>query len=152
LVEDDDPTLRVLEPEEQSDEQDAETETCAHAFAANVLLGDHVDHIFPEVWKRAKGQPARLKRVTATLADELKLDVGLVAQHVAFRVRQEHGENWWGAARNLEAAAEAPFCIARDALLRHVRLDRLVEPARGMLLQVLDRDISSTTRGGDTRP
>jgi hypothetical protein len=68
-----------------------------------------------------------------------------VAQHVAFRGRQEHGENWWGTARNLEAAAEAPIDIARDALLRHVRLDRLVEPARGMLLQVLGRDISSTT-------
>ena len=140
LVEDDDPTLRVIEPEEPSDEQNTEAEARAHAFAAKVLLGSEVDHIFPEVWKRARGQPARLKRVTATLADELKLEVGLVAQHIAFRVLRDHGENWWGAARNLEAAAEAPFDIARDALLRHVQLDRVAEPARGMLLQVLDRD------------
>lgn len=140
LVEDDDPTLRVIEPEEPSDEQDADAEARAHDFAAKVLLGSHVDHIFPEVWRRAKGQPARLKRVTATLAGELELDVGLVAQHIAFRVRREHGANWWGAARNLEAAAETPFHIARETLLRHVKLDRVAEPARGMLVQVLDRD------------
>ncbi len=140
LAEDGDLTLRVIEPEELSDEQDAEAEERAHAFAAKVLLGSHVDHIFPEVRKRAKGQPARLKRVTADLAEELKLDVGLVAQHVAFRIRQEHGNNWWGTARNLEAATEAPFDVARDTLLQHVDLGRVAEPARGMLLQILDRD------------
>ena len=140
LAEDGDPTLRVIEPEESSDEQDAEAEARAHAFAAEVLLGSHVDLIFPEVWERAKGQPARLKKVTATLAEELKLDVSLVAQHVAFRMRREHGENWWGTARNLEVATEAPFVVARDTLLEHVDLKRVAEPARGMLLQVLDRD------------
>jgi transcriptional regulator with XRE-family HTH domain len=140
LVEDDDPTLRVIEPEEPSDEQDAEAEARSHDFAAKVLLGIHVNHIFPEVWKRARGKPERLKRVTATLADELKLDVGLVAQHVAFRLRRERGQNWWGAARNLEAATETPFQIARAALMEYVRMDDIAEPVRGMLLQVLDRE------------
>ena len=140
LAEDGDPTLRVIEPEEPSDEQDAEAEARAHAFAAKVLLGSDVDNIFPEVWKRAEGQLVRVKRVTAAVAVELKLEVGLVAQHVAFRLSREHGENWWGAARNLEAATEAPFDVARDILRQNVNLDQLVEPARGMLLQVLDRD------------
>lgn len=140
LAEDGDPTLRVIEPEESSNEPDAEAEARAHAFAAEVLLGCHVDHIFPEVRKRAKGQPARLKRVTAAVAEELNLDVGLVAQHVAFRMSREHGDNWWGTARNLEAAKEAPFDVARDTLLQHLNLDRVIEPARGMLLQILDRD------------
>ncbi|MBX9699656.1 MAG: helix-turn-helix domain-containing protein [Acetobacteraceae bacterium] len=140
LAEDDDPSLRIIEPEGPSDGQDTEAEARAHDFAAKVLLGSEADHIFPEAWRRASGQPARLKRVTAALAGELRLDVGLVAQHVAFRARREHGVNWWGTARNLEATAAAPFDIARDALLRHVSLDRVQEPARGMLLQVLERD------------
>jgi len=139
LAEDADPTLKVIEPEELSDEQDTEAEARAHAFAAEVLLGGDYDHIFAEVWKRAKHQPARLKKVTAGLAKELELDVGLVAQHVAFRMSREHGMNWWGAARNLEAATEAPFDVACDTLLQHVDLGRVPEPARGMLLQVLGR-------------
>lgn len=139
LVEDDDPTLRVIEPEDPSDEQDAEAEARAHAFAASVLLGDHVDHLFAEAWKRARGQPARLKKVAENLAVECGLDIGLVAQHVAFRARREHGFNWWGTARNLEGATEAPFDIAREVLLRHVKTDRVVEPARGMLLQILEK-------------
>jgi Zn-dependent peptidase ImmA (M78 family)/DNA-binding XRE family transcriptional regulator len=139
LVEDDDPTLRVIELEQPSDARHDAAEARAHDFAARVLLGSHVDNLFPEVLKRAKGQTSRMKKVTATLAEEWKFDVGLAAQHIAFRLRLERSENWWGTARNLEGKTEAPFDVACDALLRHVKLDRIGEPARGMLLQVLNR-------------
>jgi Zn-dependent peptidase ImmA (M78 family) len=85
LAEDKDPRLMVIEAEGPAAQQDLEAERRAHDFAAKALLGPSCEDIFLEVWNRAGGQAARLKKVTLSLATELHLDVGLVAQHVALR-------------------------------------------------------------------
>jgi Zn-dependent peptidase ImmA (M78 family) len=119
------------------DGRDDDEEARAHRFAAQVLLKDDFEGLFSEVWKRASGRPERLKRVTQKVAEDTHADIGLLAQHVAFRASLEHDTKWWSTAIALEAATESPFQIAKEVMLRHVSMNRVPEPARGMLDQVL---------------
>jgi hypothetical protein len=120
------------------DGRDDQEEARAHQFAAQVLLGDGFGALFSGIWRRASGRPERLKRATSQAAEETGLNIGLLAQHVAYRVSREHNVNWWGTAIALEAATESPFATAREVMLEHVSLGRVPEPARGMLDQVLN--------------
>jgi len=119
------------------DGRDDDEEARAHRFAAQVLLKDDFEGLFSEVWKRASGRPERLKRVTQKVAEDTHTDIGLLAQHLAFRASQEHDTKWWSTAIALEAVTESPFQIAKEVMLRHVSMNRVPEPARGMLDQVL---------------
>jgi len=80
------------------------------------------EDLFTKLWKRAGGRADRLKRAAQHVTSETGVDVGLLAQYVAFRVSKEHGIKRWGTATALEAAREAPFETARDVMLNHINL------------------------------
>ena len=51
--------------------------------------------------------------MAARLAEEENVDVGLLANYLAFRL-QIQGIHWWGAAANLQRDGDDPWTIARD--------------------------------------
>jgi hypothetical protein len=55
---------------------------------------------------------------------------------MAFRLALE-GENWWGAARNLQPKGISPFQIARDQLLQNLKLEDLARPDITLLHQAI---------------
>jgi hypothetical protein len=62
----------------------------------------------------------------------------LLANHVAFRFCLATGENIWGVAHKLQAAANVePFAVVRDVLLEKLDPRSLPEPAGGLLRQAL---------------
>lgn len=110
----------------------------AHAFAASVLLGPGADRLYADVLKQAQGRIPWMKRVVREVAASEGVDVGLLANHVAFRFQADGKGSWWGVANNLQAKAEMPYAVARNVLAERLDLRAVAEPARGMLVQALD--------------
>jgi transcriptional regulator with XRE-family HTH domain len=119
---------RRLSPEEER----------AHAFAADVLLEGRAGSLYESVVKDARNQAARIKGSLLRVASAEGVEVGLLANHVAFRFCLATGENIWGVAHKLQAEANVePFAVVRDVLLEKLDPRSLPEPAGGLLRQAL---------------
>jgi transcriptional regulator with XRE-family HTH domain len=106
-------------------------EIAADAFAADVLLGEMAEAMVHVAVDRAAGDVARLKSVVPDVATAGGVSVGILADHVAFRVGSP-GVNWWATANRLHPTDQDAWRITRSALFNYVDLSRL-DP--------LDRDI-----------
>lgn len=125
----------VIDTETFVDNQADPGEARANRFAARVLLGPHADDAVEEVVRRAGRDAARLKDASVDVARRRQLNVGALANHLAFRLNEE-GVNWWGAATNLQSTGD-PWQIARDALLDRLQLKNIDPDRRDLLLQAL---------------
>jgi transcriptional regulator with XRE-family HTH domain len=131
--------FEAVDADGSSDERRlSEEEKRAHAFAAAVLLGPAADRLYGDVIRQAQGRTSWMKRVVREVAESEGVGVGLLANHVAFRFQAEGNGNWWGVANGLQAKAELPYAVARNAFAARVDLRAVAEPARGMLVQALD--------------
>jgi hypothetical protein len=96
----------------------------ASDFAGDVLLKGKAEELAEICVAEAGHSVERLKSVVPVVAERFGVSTGVLANHMAFRLT-ENEINWWGAATNLQDTTEDPWLIARDELLRRVRLDRL---------------------------
>jgi hypothetical protein len=113
----------------------SEEELRAHAFAGDVLLEGRADRLYEAAWRESKGRMNRLKNAVCKIATAEGVDIGLFANHTAFRVAQDKGENWWGAARNLQADGAPPYETVLAVLREKVDVDALGELESGLLEQ-----------------
>jgi hypothetical protein len=81
----------------------------------------------------------RIKAATQTIASERDVDVGVLANYIAFRLRDEYFVDWWGAAANLQPTAGDPFKLVKEALLAHLDFELLSADERELLDQALDQ-------------
>lgn len=110
----------------------------AHAFAADVLLRGQADALYEAVARDARNQAARMKGSIVRIGKAEGIEVGLLANHAAFRFWQATGENIWGVAHKLQQEVDTePFAVVRDVLLEKLDLRILPEPAGGLLRQAL---------------
>ncbi|HEY0834207.1 MAG TPA: helix-turn-helix transcriptional regulator [Azospirillum sp.] len=128
----------------------ADEELRAHAFAADVLLNGKADVLYEMVSKEAKGRMAWVKGAVQKVAAAEGVGVGLLANLVAFRLGQEKDENWWGAAKNLQADDAPPYDTVRQILLQAVDLNAVEEPAGGLLRQAV-APLAAPSRAGADR-
>lgn len=127
----------VLEsPETSAERRESDEEQAASWFAGEVILSGQAEALTQLVVKEADGDIARLKSAIQRIAKNASVDIGALANYVAFRLSLQ-GENWWGAATNLQRGGENPVDVARDILLERVNLERLAPPDRELLLQSL---------------
>ena len=84
----------------------------------------------------AQGSIERLKSVVPKVAKEAGVETAALANYMAFRLSLQ-GENWWGAATNLQPRDETPWSIARDVLLERVDLAQLKGMDRVLFTQAL---------------
>jgi cytidylate kinase len=87
----------------------------------------------------ARGSVERLKEATVRVAEAESVDVGALAQYMAFRLSAQ-GVNWWGAATNLQMASTSTG-LPRELLLENADLTRLNPVDRGLLLRALEPQI-----------
>ncbi len=88
--------------------------------------------------KRSKG-PGRLELLKSELprvAARENVPVDSLANYMAFRLSLQ-GENWWGAATNLQRTDDDPWRIARDVLLERANFARLTGMDKELLTQAL---------------
>lgn len=131
------PSLSVIEEEGHSWARvNSEEEKEAHWFAGEVSLSGRAEQLVEACVQQAQGKIPRLKSVVPEVARANGVDVGALANYLAFRLSLQ-GENWWGAATNLQPSDESPWETARDELLTRVNLSRLDGIDRDLFLQAL---------------
>lgn len=107
------------------------TEQAADVYAARLLLGEMAEAMVRVAVDRAGGDVARLKSVVPDIAVAGGVSVGLLADHVAFRVASSN-VNWWATANRLHLTDQDAWRITRSALFDYIDFSRL---------DILDRDI-----------
>ena len=111
-------TLEVIEVDKTTAEhRNSEEESAANEFAAAVALNGRADALLQECFEAANGSIGILKRVVPRVATENKVDVGFLANCMAFRLSAQ-GENWWGTAASLQTADGDPLEISRDVFFQ----------------------------------
>lgn len=132
--------LSLIEASPTSKERrESPDEETASQFAGDVILCGRAEELAQICVEEAKGRLEWLKRAVPRVADQENVAVDALANYMAFRLSLQ-GENWWGAAENLQATDSRPSEIARNILLEHTRLDELNE---------LDRDLLMLTLSGE---
>jgi transcriptional regulator with XRE-family HTH domain len=111
------PSLEVIEADETSAERrDSREEIAASQFAGDVVLDDRAEELAQACVSAAQGSVERLKGVVPAIAGRHGVDVGALANYMAFRLSWQ-GINWWGAAANLQKDSGDPLAVARDVFL-----------------------------------
>jgi transcriptional regulator with XRE-family HTH domain len=126
-------------PETDPDRLESEEELKAIEFVADVLLQGRAEELVELCVEatRRRGRTAveRLKSAVPLVAEREGVPVDALANYLAFRLSQQ-GEDWWGAAMNLQKKGDA-WGLARDILLQKVNLNSITEPDRQLVLQSL---------------
>lgn len=107
-------TLEVIEGDETSVERrNSAEEIAASQFAGEVILDGRAEQLAQKSVRAANGSIERLKGVVPKIARDEGVEVGALANYLAFRLSWQD-INWWGAAANLQNSAGDPWAIARD--------------------------------------
>jgi transcriptional regulator with XRE-family HTH domain len=102
----------------------SDDEASATDFSVNVALAGIADEIAEECAKQAKGRLQALKSVVSKVAKQRNVRVDVLANYLAHRLSEE-GQNWWGAAQNLQEEGVDPWREARDILISRIDTSRL---------------------------
>jgi transcriptional regulator with XRE-family HTH domain len=108
----------------------------ASEWAEDVIFGGKSEQIEEACAEASQGRLERLKAVLPEVAKRFNVDLGVLANHMAYRL-EDQGENWWGAAHNLQIAGTQPFDIARELLFQYANLLRLNPIDRDLLMRAL---------------
>lgn len=132
-----DPEFSVIEAAEASGGRHlSRSERIASAFAGAVALGSRAEALAQMAVERANGRMEWLQRAVMEVAAKEGVSQGSLANYVAFRLSLD-GQNWWGAAQNLQEIGEDPWLVARDKLLLELDFSMLSPPDRNLLQQAL---------------
>jgi cytidylate kinase len=115
-------------------------EVAASRFAGDVALGGRAEELAGICVEEALGSVERLKKAVARVAEREGIDVGALANYLAFRLSRQ-GINWWAAATNLQPAIPVPRCTPREMLLKNADLTCLNPVDRGILLRSLEPQV-----------
>ncbi|HIA55318.1 MAG TPA: helix-turn-helix domain-containing protein [Candidatus Melainabacteria bacterium] len=130
--------LEVLElPPDAEDRRLSQEEVNANMFATRLLLGESAEDILDECWNSTQGHIPLLKSTVEQFAARHDIDVGTLANCMAYRLAAQ-GVNWWGAAKNLETSQRDPWAITRDVFLKRFDLSSLTEVDLRLVTQALE--------------
>ena len=131
------PERTVLDLEERSSEgSGGEEESTASRFAAAVLLNGRGQELAEKSLVEANYDLRRLKAAVQRVATRESASVAALANYLAFRLSDEQGENWWGAANSLQSADNS-WSVVRNVFFERADFTKLAEPDRELLAQAL---------------
>ena len=110
----DEETFEVIEAIETSTERlESDEEVMASQFAGEVVLNGRAEELAQLCATASAGHVPKLKSVVQEIALKEEVDLGSLANYLAFRLSWQ-GINWWGAAANLQRQDDDPWLVARD--------------------------------------
>jgi transcriptional regulator with XRE-family HTH domain len=118
----------------KSDDSDDEEE--ATDFAVDVVLGGDAESLAQECVKKSKGRLQLLKSVVPGIAERHRVRKDVLANYLAYRLDEE-GQNWWGAAQNLQETGPDPWMVAKEILITRIDWSALNPVDLGLLVQAL---------------
>lgn len=120
-------------PSEHPDAAGDAQEHDANEFALELLLGDHRG-LVSAVRAEARGSYLRFKGAVATVARRANVSAGLLGMVAAYELIDiGEAKDRWGSATNLAEADGLGRPPVQAALARHLDLDDIGEPDRGLL-------------------
>ena len=128
----------VEAPETSEERRNDPEEQEATSFSGDVTLDGRAEELAQMCVSVAGGRVARLKAVVPKIAAAEDVEVGALANYLAYRLSFS-GHNWWGAASNLQSTSADPWEIARDQLMGKLNLDQLNDVDRQFLTQALTK-------------
>jgi transcriptional regulator with XRE-family HTH domain len=126
----------IIEDEDISQAARGKEEEEANEWAEDALFDGDSELIEDACVRACRGQLPGLNRVVPEVAKRFNVNAGALANHMAFRLAAQ-GENWWGAAQNLQSSGAPPFETARQALLERIDLKKLNLLDREILMRAL---------------
>ena len=127
----------VIEVPPMSDERrQSSDEVDASEFAGQVILAGNGPEMLRACEEQTRGRLPLLKSVLPKVAKQYGVDVGALANFMAFKLSLA-GQNWWGAAANLQRRDGSPWEVARDVLLEYAELKSLAKPDQELLRDAL---------------
>lgn len=111
----------------------------ANEFASEIVVAGQGEALWNGAAEATGGDLRKLKRVLPQVAEQVGVGLGGAAYYMAHRLHS-YGENWWGAAANLQRRDECPWQIARDALLEHIDL-YVMAPTDRKLMQAAMQEV-----------
>jgi transcriptional regulator with XRE-family HTH domain/Zn-dependent peptidase ImmA (M78 family) len=126
----------ILELETISPFADDQEEQQASDFAQELLFRGPAEDLAKVSVDRARGNMRMLKRAVVEVAVERGVPTDWLANYLAFRLSMQ-GQNWWGAANNLQVSDPSPLAIAREELRQRIDMDRLNPDDRQILIQAV---------------
>ena len=124
----------VLTKDAPPDVVDEESE--ATDFAGEVALGGRAEELLQKCVDAAQGKLEWLKGALPKIAKAEGVATDLLANYMAYRLSLQ-GENWWGAAQNLQENNGNPWRIARDFVIKRADFGRINPIDKEILLQAL---------------
>lgn len=113
-----------------------EAEVAANRFAGDVLLDGRAEELTAECVTEARGRIELLKTVVPRVAERHEVETGDLANYVAYRLSLQ-GQNWWGAATNLQRTGPDPWTKARDEFFKRSDVGKLNPLDRDLLAQAM---------------
>jgi hypothetical protein len=123
-------------PETDTERRNSKEEKHASMFAGNVALFGRAEELVGLVMKETNKLVPRFKAAVQNIAAREGMAVGSLANYLAFRLSLE-GQNWWGAANNLQPEGD-PWTITRDAFLLRCDLSQATPTDRELLTRALE--------------
>jgi transcriptional regulator with XRE-family HTH domain/Zn-dependent peptidase ImmA (M78 family) len=131
-------TLQIIESDDNlSKNTEAEEEDDANYYAADIYLGENADEIAEECIEAARDNMSNLKREVIRIAQKYKIDLGGLANYIAFRLAKEQEQNWWGTASNLQTLGFSPYDISRKLIFEHCDLAKLNDFDKDLLIKAI---------------
>lgn len=93
----------------------------ANKFANDVIFED-IPLLLKNCYRLSKGHPSRLKAAVQSVANAYKVDLGALANLVAYDI-SKRGIDWWGGANNLQDNFESPYLIALRIFQERINVD-----------------------------
>lgn len=136
----DQPERSVIE-EQEITSATSRDERAATRFASDVVLYGRAEELAQESVQAAGEKLESLKAVVPGIARRAGVGTGELANYLAYRLSRQ-GENWWGAANNLQPNGAHPWQEARDELLQRVDFGQLEPTDRDLLIRAMsDREM-----------
>lgn len=131
--------LDIIELSDNFDKDmaDLEDEKDANWFAGQVLLNGKAHILSTQAINDANGNLKFLPNAVTQVSRREGVDVGVLANFIAFRLSLEQGANWWGAATNLQTDDDNPLDIAKSIFFNNIQLEKIPEFERELLLNAL---------------
>ncbi|MBS1852789.1 MAG: helix-turn-helix transcriptional regulator [Acidobacteria bacterium] len=105
-------------------------------FAVDAVLGGDAEGLAQECARESAGRVQRLKSVVQKVAQRHNVRPDVLANYLAHRLEEE-GQDWWGAAQNLQENSIDPWLVARDFLVEKIDWSALNPMDLDLLMQAL---------------
>jgi transcriptional regulator with XRE-family HTH domain/Zn-dependent peptidase ImmA (M78 family) len=109
------------------DEQrrESQEEQAANRFAGNVLLVGAAENLYKECIAEANGRVANLKKAVQKVAERRSVNLGVLANYVAYSLKADQDIEWWGAASNLQPESDDAHSIVAAVFKDHFKAEKL---------------------------